>query len=333
MKNDIKSLPFEELFTHYSSVLNSSKESLVADSEDAYKELWEKQHINRVQTAMANDHGEDSSEDKWDAYYRDAYPFDPRTVVIPSKVLDNLKATAISDACEYFSKRHGLGSKLDWLPYQMFAYFGSWNAVKVGDKYCAKATLMANAKTDFDKGITMLAISDRSNFFEGALKTVRQYSSVVNPLVPIVLAGFKQHQDIPYSAWDRETVSSLVHKALADAMLSEIPELTKAERLEMRHNAITDITGKRAGIMNNPTTCVKLNKINETAAAHLPKLAKHWVIQTWCAHPTNRTKLSVLDSADWDAVPDPLISTDMLATPAVHKFVPAAKTEYNDVPW
>lgn len=332
MKNDIKSLPFEELFAHYSSVLASAKESLVENSEDAYRELWEKDHENKVLTAMANDHGEDSSYDKWDEHYREAQPFDPKSVKLPTKVLENLKASAISDACDYFSKKHSLGSKIDWLPYQMFAYFGNWTAVKVGDKYCAKATLIANAKTDFDKGITMLALSDRSNFFENAPKTVRQYNSVVNPLVPIILAGFKQHQDIPYNAWDRETISWLVHKALVDAMLSEIPELTKAERLEMRHNAITDITGKRAGIMNNPTTCVKLNKINETAAAHLPKLAKHWVIQTWCAHPTNRTKLSVLDSKDWDAVPEPIINTDMFATPAAHKVTTKVE-QSNELPW
>ena len=334
MKNDIKQLPFEELFAHYTSVLASAKESLVEDSAESYQESWEKRHRNLIQVAMANDTDEDACDDKWDAYYRDAYPFNPKDVVLPQKVLDNLKADAIKTACEYFSDKHALGSKIDWLPYQMFAFFGAWTPIKVGELYCAKATLMHNVKNDYDKGIAMLAISDRSNFFAKALKTVRQYNSVVNPLVPIVLAGFKQHQDIPYNAWNRETIGSLVHKALAESMLSEVPELSKSERLEMRHNAITDITGKRAGIMNNPSTCVKLNKINETAVAHLPKLAKHWVIQTWCAHPTNRTVLSVLDAKDWDAVPEPLISTDMLATPAAHKVITTTtKSDYIDTPW
>jgi hypothetical protein len=46
----------------------------------------------------------------------------------------------------------------------------------------------------------------------------------------------------------------------------------------------------------------------------VPELAQTMIAQIWCAHPSNRTKYMVLDPKNWDAIPAPLISSDIFGS-------------------
>lgn len=338
MKKDIRELPFNELAQAYRAYIEEEKDKILDSSQEESLAMWEKTHMNKIETALANDDSEDACWDKWDEHYREKDPYDPRAWNIPDKVVERIKKDARNTSMNRFCERFKIAQQHDWLPYQLISYFGGWKLVRSADgtKYSAPKTLVANIKDDdFAFGAALFATSVRKPMFDDAPKTVKQYNSPINPLVPIILAGIKQVQNININDWHRDGIESLVGSELAETMLCDIPELTVSERLTIRHNAICNSLGDRAGVPNNPVSTIKLNKTNETAIALIPKLAKHIVIQTWCAHPTNWTKYTILDTKDWDARPTPLVSSDVLTTAATTKPKWSAKSveTTNDTPW
>ena len=44
--------------------------------------------------------------------------------------------------------------------------------------------------------------------------------------------------------------------------------------------------------------------------------------QIWGAHPSNRTEYMILDWLNWDNMPEPIISTDVIAAPERVSKVP-----------
>jgi hypothetical protein len=132
-------------------------------------------------------------------------------------------------------------------------------------------------------------------------------------LVPIVMAAFKKHHEIPYSAWDRNEIRAITEENLADAMLCTLPEISKEDVLEARRIALTPLIGRTAGIENNPATTYKLYLRKESGMSGLPTLAKIMMCQTWCAHPINRNNWMILNPQDWDNVPEELISTSTVS--------------------
>ena len=302
--------------------MDAARESYSSTFQDDYKSKYEEDHKLRVEVALANDTSEDACWDKWDAHYSEKYPYEPKPVTIPESVLAKLKKDIVAKVVTAFCKETGMANNHSWFPYQFIAEFGNWKPVYEDGKINVRNTLLANTKgNSFNTGLLMLAITSRAPLFEGVPKTVRQYKSPINPLVPVIMAGFKQGQNIPYSDWGRDDLYLVAGTDLAEAMLCELPKLSVGELLTIRNNCLTDKTGARAGIPNNPATCIKLNGINETALAHLPKLAKYMAIQTWCAHPENWTEYSVIDPSNWDTKPDQLVKV-VVSTTAKNFFEP-----------
>jgi hypothetical protein len=315
MIKDITNLPFDKLFQYYKKLVEERERQLLEGSRsDAFK-AWTKAHEARVALAQANDSGEDNCYDKWDAYYREANEFVAKDWEIPEKLKLEIRNNARDLAIEKFVTDFNLHLAHDWLPYQLISYFGNWKAIKVGDKYNATATLRSNF-SDFNMGVALLAIAPRKALFDKAPKQFKQYNSSINPLVPIILAGFKQSQGIKYSEWSVEGIDKLVGVPLADVMTCSMPQLQVGELLVIRSQCITDMLGPRAGVPNNPVSTVKLNKSETTPLAVVPKLARYIAIQTWCAHPANWTANTLLDTTNWDNRPEPLVTSDLLSTAA-----------------
>lgn len=332
MIKDVTSLPFDKLFQYYQRLVKEREEALLADSEEDALKAWTKAHEAKIALAMANDDSEDNCYDKWDAHYREENEFTPKEWQIPEKLRESIRMDAREIAVNKFVEDFNLCLAHDWLPYQLISYFGNWKAVKVGDKYDPKATIMGNY-TDFNMGIAILALAPRKALFDKAPKQYKQYNSPINPLVPIIMAGFKQSQKIGYSEWSDNGLDKVAGN-LAEVMTCNMPELRVEELLAIRQQCITDSTGPRAGVPNNPVTTVKLNKIDTTPLAAVPRLAKYIALQTWCAHPVNWTPYTLLDTKNWDNRPEPLVSTDLLSTAAEVKPKWTSKSTFDsDMPW
>jgi hypothetical protein len=134
-------------------------------------------------------------------------------------------------------------------------------------------------------------------------------------LVPIIMSAFKKMHNIPYVAWDPSEIHGITDPSLVDAMLSPPLELTADELLEQREFALTVKSGKSAGSVRSALTTYMLYPPSGSALAALPNLARVMYCQTWCAHPSNRTKYMVLNPSNWDDMPQPLISEQIFSSP------------------
>lgn len=153
-------------------------------------------------------------------------------------------------------------------------------------------------------------------------------------LVPLYMAAQKQFNGVAYNDWSREEIHLIVDKTLAKAITFEFDPtveqaLTPDNLLQLRNIGLTRIIkGKETKL--NPLTTYQLYGLSDTVLAGVPPLVKCMLTQTWCAHPDNRHKYMILDIKDWDHMPEPLISTEVL-TPA-----PKQKINYDreySVPW
>ncbi len=246
------------------------------------------------------------------------------------------KEDARADSISEFSIKNQIPEKHTWLPQQLLAYFGSnWFAVKNASEnthlFNGEQTILANAKDDYNRGIAFFCTYSRGHFFKSTIKELRQYSSPIGPMVPIILASFKRCQNIQYQQWDRDNLGIIVDDSLQEAMLSTKVEISKEALLDIRFRALTDMSGARAGIMNSPATCTKTNRMGESALKDLPKLAKYWAIQTWCAHPTNRNVLGIYDQDDWDATPENLIEDDLVSSTSTKSTLSRLKSRNTDL--
>lgn len=335
MHKDIKDINFSSLINDYREVLAIKKEEAL-DTAVTVARLKYNRKFNDIKSQLLAEDREDGFEEIDREIVEQIGAFDESLVAPDSETIDKVSAAARVSVVEEFCKTYNIGLCHSWLPYQLIAYFGSWTPVKDGDKYSFKKTIAPYLSDDNAMGLLMFATSPRGPMFEEAPKQYRQYNSPIGPMIPIVLAGFKQHKNIKYMDWDHEYLEFAVHKELHEAMMCEAPELTITERLELRNTAITNGgTGPRAGKRDDPSTSYRTNGLGSTAIGHLPKLGKHWVIQTWCAHPVNYNKLGIYDSKDWDAKPVPLIENELVnpvKTSAI-KWSASKPTYTSDTPW
>ena len=335
--NDIKLLDFPGLARDFQQIfLQLRSEKLVL----AQRVAERKYHVQRQQLYdQMVSYGEGGSDGIEESIVETLGEFSIDQVQLTETVIQQCKQEAKAAATEAWAIRNMISQKLSWLPHQLLAYFGTWTAHKdESSKYSALLTWDANTRQRGDYyalGSGLLATSTRTNFFKDAPKGNQQYKSVINPMVPIILAGFKKYQGINYSEWNPVGLETLLDLELAKLVGVTVPEITHSDLLALRNTAITDKTGPRAGIPNNPSTCTKLNHLSETALGHLPKLAKYMVLQTWACHPSNRNEYMILDPNNWDNIPDPLVSKDIFfnqtVKPAVAK--PTQFANSTDLPW
>lgn len=184
--------------------------------------------------------------------------------------------------------------------------------------------------SDWDRGLYLfLMLDSRSSWLKSQYKgEARNYCS----FVPLILYAFKSLHSIPYSQWDKSTIRTVVNKSLADAMLCTKPELTREELLELREMSLVIKSGPKAGTSRKPETTFKLFNLKGTPLQNVPELAKNMLTQTWCTHPSSRTKFMVLDPDNWDYIPAPLITTQIFSSAPSLRSTTKSDPSY-DLPW
>lgn len=224
-----------------------------------------------------------------------------------------------------FLENTNLASNYDWVLPQIQAHFArEIEPVKIDGKYCGLAT-MRNIKNAFTKGLWFYVNSPRSGLILGSpLYKVPEY----NNLVPLLLSAYKTYHNISYSSWSKETLDVIVDAELCESMLFIGPELSAEQWLEVRDYGLRFRTGPKKGQLRNPATSHMLYGLSSYAdypIDGIPKLALVMYTQIWCAHPANRSPKMVLNPSNWDAMPAPLIQTEI--------FQPAQNLGAEIPPW
>jgi hypothetical protein len=334
--NDIKLLDFPGLARNFQQTYSQLRDERLRVAQAVAERRYQQQYNQLVQQ-FSGYSGEAGSDGIEESVRESLGEFDPQAVQLPANILQQCKSEAKLAVTETWCVKNSIPQKLNWLPHQLLAYFGTWTAVRdESGKYSAPLTWDANTRARGDYyalGSALLATSVRTNFFKDAPKGNQQYKSVINPLVPIILAGFKKYQGINYSEWNLVGLEVLLDAELAKLVGVVVPELSHSELIALRNTAVTDKEGARANIPNNPATCTKLNHLGDTAIGHLPKLAKYMVLQTWAAHPSNRNEYMILDPNNWDNVPEPLVSKDIFLHKPLQAVQPRTVTSYSELPW
>lgn len=165
----------------------------------------------------------------------------------------------------------------------------------------------------------------------------RNYSK----LVPLIMSAYKHYGKIPYNDWEPSEIHYVVDENLATAMTLEefdihywyaleagyLPEgdgevnlydgkdyggFPAETILAWRNDALTVKVGDKRGTIRKPNTTYSLAPSDNNPVKPLVLLNRHMFLQTWCAHPDNRTNLMILDPLDWDHMPEPLINAHNL---------------------
>lgn len=244
-------------------------------------------------------------------------------------------AEAPLDQLESVAERQKIQQYNSWMLPQMLARFGRFRPQWAGDKIDAVATLQHNLGSDPKlRGMYLAA----TKLPRGKL-VARQNStqgSHYGALVPLVMAGLKKYQAIPYTQWHRDGIKYVADKNLAQAMLVDIvPVLPTHRLLEIREIGLVAKSGRTEGQAKSPTATWALTGIGDTELGHLPKLAVTMLTQIWLAHPSLRNPYMVLDPVNWDHMPEPLVTQDIfkapVAVPVTSKPVVSAESSF--LPW
>lgn len=314
-KNDITTLPFDKIAPRIkekreqleSIMLNNMVKAIASMQDKKIAEL-----TNQLSTNLESSDGVEES-------IKEAFNFSSDDVELTAEQKDKIRKEARDIILASFINHCNLGSKHSWVLPQMIATFGTWVAVR-GENglYSPKLTYVKNVENNqFNHGLWYVATSPRSALItvdskSGPMYKLKQY----NQLVPLILAGFKQYQNIKYNDWDRNEIAWLVDEELGRAMKATVPDLSNEEINEIRAIAHTTKSGNRAGKQGSPITTASLYHLGDYTKYDLtsiPKLAMHMIIQSWIAHPANRApNVHILDPRDWDAVPKPSVSTSIL---------------------
>lgn len=336
--NDIKILDFPQLAKDFQQVYLQLRAERLELAQAIAERKYKTQRQQLIE--QLSGYGEGGSDGVEESIEETLGSFDPQQVALTPAIVQQCRLEAKALVTEAWAIRNMIPHKLSWLPHQLLAYFGSWKAVKDdGGMYSAPLTWDANTRLRedyFALGSGLLATATRGIFFKDAPKGSQQYKSPINPLVPIILAGFKKFQGIKYSQWNPVGLETLLDPELSKLVGVTVPDMPHSDLIALRNTAITDKTGARQNIPNNPATCTKLNHLGDTAIGHLPKLAKYMVLQTWAAHPSNRNEYMILDPNDWDNIPEPLVSRDIFSHQPATAVKPTTSMWLDtgsDMPW
>lgn len=145
-------------------------------------------------------------------------------------------------------------------------------------------------------------------------------------LVPLIMYAYKLHKGVPYSHWDQFRVRGIVNPKLYEAMnFTPAEPFTTDEIMSARSEGLIYKSGAKDGEVRNPVHTYKL--YGATLFKGVPELAQTMLAQIWCAHPNNRTKYMVLDPVKWDAIPLPLINSEVTTTVSTSEYYKDYETD------
>jgi hypothetical protein len=212
-------------------------------------------------------------------------------------------------AVQEFFKDHALASK-SWFYPQALAHVGKWSITRSGGLFSGKEIVKRNCITPWDKGLYWVLMSDKRALAKQYLHS--QYCA----LTPLILSAFKTMQGINYREW--EDTEYVINPSLLEAASTIPPEYSKEELIEFRVTGLTTQTGKDAGQTKSPISTYGIYGLpkelpdGRPGLGLVPQLTRIMLLQTWCAHPSNRSKYSILDPRDWDNMPEPLIDEELI---------------------
>lgn len=218
---------------------------------------------------------------------------------------------------EAFVNKYGLKSKL-WVYPQLIAEVAKWTLKRNGSKICGKEFVKTNCVNARNKGIYWFLMWDK-RALEKQYKFA-QYSAIT----PLIMSAFKTMHNLKYSEWDE--VQYVINPSLLEAISIEIPDYSLEELLSFREKGLTAQTGRSAGSTKSAQTTYGVYAMDKeledgrSGLGSMPQLARMIILQTWCAHPSNRSPYCILDIKDWDNMPEPLISADVMESTSKLKF-------------
>jgi hypothetical protein len=300
-KKELTAFPLDILFHQVFEAGQRVKDSILGDA----KKSHDKVVAERIKAIYAD------RPDSYEGNVEDEYPFiEPDLDYIKDQV-----SLAKKEAFSAFAEKYDLKGNALWLLPQLTAFIAKmstcgYNPSEYSDSF---------GIDDFHKGIWTLA----KHPLRGDIIS-KQYSSEVrnySALVPLLLMPHKKFNNVPYSSWSVDGLNKIVDPNLYDAMSFSrdfIVENTKEEILQIREKGLTVATGKTAGTVRNPISTHKVYFLSGDLKK-LPWLCQVMLFQIWCAHPSNRTNLMILDWKDWDSMPEPLITTQVTAASDLNK--------------
>lgn len=213
------------------------------------------------------------------------------------------------------ASKYGLTNFNSWMLPQMLQYFSTWKLHYLDNGFIdPKATLVKNADQNDAWQVGLWKVATRLKRSSLVKKQNAEPGNHYGSLVPLILAAHKKYNSVPYSKWNRgEDLRFVVDKNLCAAMLSEPwpQDLDVSRILAIRTDGLTTKSGARAGEVKNPLSTWSLTGIQHTELSGYAPLAVTMLTQIWLAHPSLRNEYMVLDTQDWDNIPEPLITGDL----------------------
>ena len=218
-----------------------------------------------------------------------------------------------------------------WMLPQLVANFGRWELITSAGQIDCLATIKHNCSDPKQQELWKLSRIKRS-------KMVKK--QIANPkyaiLTPLILAGFKLYQGVPYSAWQGlDHLEYIIHSDLLAAIVidyNSYDNLGSDRLLEIRNQGLTQRSGTKAGQLKPSESTWSLSGSQDTEIGHLPKLTQTMLCQNWLAHPTHRHELMILDPKNWDNMPKPLIQYEVFKKPEAKETL-VLKDTSQELPW
>jgi hypothetical protein len=202
-----------------------------------------------------------------------------------------------------------LSSQSSWFLDQLLHHFGQWELVCRDGYVDPRLTAKHNLGSEFQRGCWILACRlPRSKLVPN--QTLQPEFST---FVPLILAGIKRYQGVPYSKWSKEGLEAVMPPELVEAATTEWPEINQEELLELRREGLLIRSGKQQGQLRDPKASWKLYSLGSTEFGKLPKLTQVQMTQIWLCHPELRHSDMITQPYDWDRRPEPLITAEPLA--------------------
>lgn len=206
-----------------------------------------------------------------------------------------------------------------------------YDSVGLGSKLDARATIGPFLKEN--PALWILAVHASRSAFVTKQTLQPNYCA----LVPLLLSAFKRYADIPYSSWTN--LAGIVENNLLTTMLSandecwaELRNLSRSELVDLREKLLTVQSGISKGIRKDPVSTAFVYPYSSNPLYPMNFIGRVMAIQIWCAHPSIRNKYMILDPNDWDSIPEPIISTEVIL-PTVTEEKPKKNAVAIDLPW
>lgn len=304
INSNLNTIPWEEAARIYKEAADKAESNALAALESIHSKTYLSRRAEAIRLAGI---------DETEAEYEGELGIEQTQASIAPEDKRRLRAKAGNDALkEYFIKPYQIASWGIKLLDQIVAEFSKHKLNSLGSSGTISGLQYLkdnlDPQSERDVGIYRFLLMDSRSEYLPKMGTgeAKKYCT----LVPLVLYAHKLYNNVDYSRWERESLQFVVNEALREAMLTEIPELSRERMLELRDIGLTQKGAKRS-----PMSTYSLYRLQDTEIGHCNGLAKIMVCQTWAAHPTNRTKYMVLDPMNWDTMPPPLVDVNIFKAP------------------